>query len=196
MDMGHRDACAYLETMTPTGVPLDAQATTMTEPGLGVRIKERLHGVLGELGSVTLELVVEVRDVEAFRADPSVPAPAVGHLETEDASGRVLLCEGSFAFVDEEARYELRLPDSQPVQHLMCVRPMHGLRDALHTLRTLEVRAGPGGPVLGTLHANLADTGRLITSLEPTGAHDLHGRAEAVADIGRLFFRELRHARS
>jgi hypothetical protein len=196
MDMGHRDACAYLGSMTSSGVPLDASVTAMAEPGLGVRIKERLHGVLDRFGSVTMELVTEVRDVEAFRADPSVAVPVVAHLDTADAHGRVFACEGTFAFSDAGARYEVRLPASQPLERLVCVRPMHGLRDAVHALRTLEVRAGLGsdGLVLGTLHADLADARRIITSLEPTGAHDLAGRAEAVADIGRLFLHEFRHA--
>ena len=80
-----------------------------------------------------------------------------------------------------------RLPESQPVRQLACVRPMYGLRGAVQ-MRTLEVHACPGGPSLGTLHASLADTGRLITSLEPTGAHDLHSRAEAVVDIATESF--------
>jgi NTE family protein len=198
MDMGHRDACAYLAGLPRAGVPLDSRATAMTEPGLGVRIKERLHGELDRLGAVTVELVTEVRDVNVFLADPSIAVPVVAHIDLAEASTRVLACSGEFSLTDHQARYVVWLPDKQPLAELQFVRRFHGWRDAWHAFTTLEASEGNGstGKPLGVLHASAGDARRVITSLEPTGAHDLHGRAEALTAVGRLFLREARGRRA
>jgi hypothetical protein len=187
IDMGHRDAHRYLSGMDAAGVGLDDRATAMTDPPLGVRTHERLSGQLAGLGRVTVELVAEIRDVAAFRADPSRQVPVVGHVDCTDGS-RWHATGGGFSVGADSATYELDLPADAPVRSLSLRRHFAGVLRLPHALRTLSV-VGPGGAALGAVHAGIDDLARAAVSLEPTGAHDLPDRARAVEEVAKLVLR-------
>jgi hypothetical protein len=316
IDMGHRDACAYLADAVPDGVPLDASATAMADPPLGVRLRERLHGELDDLGRVTLEVVTEIRDLAAFLADPAAGVPLVGHLDLkefeefdevddagdlEDADGgddaedleefdegdylkdredddeveapeafeeldeveepedaddveevgsgggggggggrgrpavRVLLRSGTLRVTGGRFVYEMDAAiDGKSVwltgvKSVRSVRPGRRSRDLAAGWLNQDVaddqsrrnapdgrrrlaggRGGAGhrfgawadfgrmavirdGKSIGELRMGFADTASFVAAIEPSGAHDLAGRARAVSSVARFL---LRHGRA
>ncbi len=191
VDMGHRDACAYLAAASADGVRLDESATAMTEPPLGVRLHERMHGTLEALGPVTLDLVVEVRDLEAFLADPAAPIPVVGHLDA--APGRLLLQSGSLRVTDAGAVYTLALRMSGAPTTLTCTRTGQGsVLGAWHRAGGLDVHDESGNR-LGELRMSLRDAAAAVARMEPSGAHDLADRATAVSRLARFLFGQVLH---
>ena len=193
VDMGHRDACAYLAAATPDGVALDESATAMADLPLGVRMRERLHGDLDGLGEVELEVVSELRDLAAFSADPTVPVPVVGHLDLLDrGEARLLLSGGELSVVDEEVRYRLQLRvDGRPTT-LLGVKSMRGSAglDAWNSFSRMDVRDGAHAEHrLGELRMRLRDAAEFVAAIEPSGAHDLADRAKAVGEVTSLLWR-------
>jgi predicted acylesterase/phospholipase RssA len=189
VDMGHRDACAYLAVSEPGGVPLDESATAMADLPLGVRVRERLHGSLDGLGEVDLEVVSELRDIAAFADDTAVPTPLVGHLDLLDHGERVLVRGGDLSVADDEVRYRLELRLAAGPTTLLGIKSMGasaGL-DAWNSFSRMQVRSGERD--LGELRMRWRDAAEFVAAIEPSGAHDLADRGKAVADVTRLLWR-------
>lgn len=191
VDMGHRDACAYLGRMQPDGLPLDPSVTAMTDLPLGVRTHERLHGSLSGYGDVVLDLVAEVRDLDGFLAEPAVPVPVVGHLDVTATGRRLLLRTGEMSVTEGHARYRLTLRDGTDDVVLVGESERDGghLWGAWHGLRHLTVRDG-AGRTLGELTLGLRYAAAAAAAMEPSGAHDLADRASAVTRLAAFLLRE------
>ena len=182
--MGYRDARSYLASMPPEGVPLDHRATQMREPGLGARFRERLAG-----DGLSLDVAVEIDDVSAVGQERMV-----GWVRS-DRWGTALLHDGRFTVAGEELRYEGAF-DVDGVRHeLVAVKRLHDdpgfdLWEDVTTARA-TVRRDGAEVWSGTLRLGVGDVRRLVTSIEPVGAHGLRDRASVVADLGRLLLREV-----
>jgi NTE family protein len=175
--MGYRDARRYLSSMTNAGVPLDRDVTRMKTARLGVRFTERAEG-----HDTELEVCVEVRDIEAFAANPSAGTDMVGWLRRNGR--RVPLAGGRFSIHPSgEVRYE--------ADDVVAVKTLHddpGF-DLWSDFTTIELRLPGESPV--ELRLGLGDVRQLVTSLEPMGAHGIADRGRAVTGLGRLLLREL-----
>ena len=87
---GYRDAWDYLDQARPEGVAHDPTCTAMTEPPVGVRLSERLHGTVGD-EDLTLQLTVNLPIEERDTAEPT---GVVGHVDYAPWGGRIPLAGG------------------------------------------------------------------------------------------------------
>jgi predicted acylesterase/phospholipase RssA len=150
--MGHRDACAYLDSRGPEGVELGPGATRMEDPRPGVGFRETLSGVAG--GPLRVRLGWEIDDLEAFAS--SGAGTLVGDVSHPAIGDRVLATGGDFVRSDGRWRAELRLPSGR----LEIVREPGAWRAA--DVRLLDDSAGligagrlaaTGLPAWATVHA-------------------------------------------
>jgi len=187
MDMGYRDATAYLESMAPDGVAADETCTVMTEPPRGVRLRETLRGdVSGH--EMTLEVTVELP-----LAQPGPPAPArlAGHVTYAPWGARTYLANGrverSGPYLDYRAqvRRDGRWVDLEARRDLT---DDPGL-DAWSDMTTVEVAAATGES--GRLRLRPADAARLVASAQPVGTHGVADAAAVLADLGRSGLRRV-----
>jgi hypothetical protein len=100
--LGYRDACRYLETRDPAGVPLGPEATRMREPRPGVGWRSELRG-RADGGELTVHAHAEVEDVAAFTG--GAPAVAVGEVSHPDLGDRVLARDGSVSLEGGRLRW-------------------------------------------------------------------------------------------
>lgn len=116
---GYDDAQRYLAAMRPTGVPLSADSTRMTEAGQGVAFRETMTGriTFGETDPlkgfhsaaaipVSLHGSVDIRDIRAFVRDPAHRGELAGHLEIHRVGGWFPATGGRFGLFSpsEESR--------------------------------------------------------------------------------------------
>lgn len=93
VDQGYADASRYLREMSDDGIALDANATTMRSPGRGVTFRESMRGHItpGEDDPVAavrsqaalpifINATIDIRDIEAFVADPEHRSEMAAHL--------------------------------------------------------------------------------------------------------------------
>jgi hypothetical protein len=167
--MGYRDASAYLAGDTADGVPLDATATKMTDPPLGVRVSLMSRGSLDGVDA-TLRATVELHDV----AGPSeTRRPAVGSLRLGDSahwfrdgecwwdSGR-LWVRGTVDLATGPHRVDADLtPRDSPRQ-------------------TTVRLSGPSGDTSATFTCSRRDVARTLVSVEPSAARGMADRVRAV----------------
>jgi predicted acylesterase/phospholipase RssA len=195
--MGYRDACRYLESLPAEGVALDAGATKMREPPLGVRFTERFSGTVnldGTEGEVTLDVGVEIHDLAA-----ATSGDLVGRIHFAPWGEPLHLAGGRFGVVTTgpdgdtttEVLYEASVHRGGKALLLRGVKRLHddpGF-DLMSDATTLHLvhEDSPDAKVVasGSLRAGLGDVRRTVSSLEPTGAHDLSDRASVVATVGR-----------
>ncbi|MCW2605737.1 MAG: hypothetical protein JWO60_430 [Frankiales bacterium] len=176
--MGYRDACDYLDTMSPLGVGQDSSCTRMHEAEPGVRVTERLHGTVdGAPLTAVLTLELPLAGAGAGRV--------VGHVDHAPWGGRVLLAGGT---VQEEAGGRRRL---------RCTARVDG------RVRRLELVQGAGartsdlwvdGRLAGELHGGPGELVRAALSVEPVGVHGLLARTRLLALFAVRLLRALRHA--
>jgi predicted acylesterase/phospholipase RssA len=150
--MGHRDACRYLETRSPNGVPLGPGSTRMEDPRPGVAFRETLSGELG--GALTARLGWEIEDLEQFAADGT--GSLVGDVTHPSLGQRVLACDGSLRRVGRQWHAELRLPNAT-LKLVRTPRNWDRVRAQLVDGSGAELAAGTlvsaGRPAWHTLHA-------------------------------------------
>jgi hypothetical protein len=200
--MGYRDACRYLESLPAEGVGLDAGATKMREPPLGVRFTERFSGTVtldGAEGELTLDVGVEIHDLEATSGD------LVGRIHFAPWGEPMHLAGGRFGVVTTgpdgdttiEVTYEARFGRGGRALRLRGVKRLHddpGF-DLMSDVTTLHLTLHEDAPdavvASGSLRAGLGDVRRTVASLEPTGAHDLSDRAAVIAAVGRVLLGRL-----
>jgi predicted acylesterase/phospholipase RssA len=152
--MGHRDACEYLEAMTPEGVTLGPEATHMEDPRPGVGFRETLQGDLS--GPTRVALGWEIDDLEAF-ADTDAGS-LVGDVSHPQVGERVLARGGSFTREGGTWTAELRLEGGVSLELVREQRHWGSVR-----ARLLEASAGRelgsgalesvGTPAWATTHA-------------------------------------------
>lgn len=107
--MGHRDACAYLDTRDEAGVALDHTATRMDEPRPGVGFRETLEGSFGGR-PVRVALSWEIEDLEQFAARGC--GQLVGDASHEALGERALARSGGFERSGRHWAGELRFAEA------------------------------------------------------------------------------------
>ena len=183
--MGYRDARRYLASMSPDGVALDHRCTKMREPGLGARFCEQMSG-----DGLSLDLGVEIADVSTVSG-----ASVVGWVRS-DRWGTSLLGDGRFSIVGDEIRYEGWFDVGGRRLELVGVKRLHDdpgfdLWEDVTTVGCTVRDDGGAEAWSGTLRLGVGDVRRLVTSIEPVGAHGLGDRASVVTTLGRRLLREV-----
>ncbi|MDR6985806.1 hypothetical protein J2Y66_000269 [Paenarthrobacter nitroguajacolicus] len=181
--MGYRDARAYLDTMTPTGLPKDANCTAMTEPAPGVRFHDTLRGEL-DGSPVTFKATV------VLPSDPGDEAPHVsGYLE-HPRFGRAYLAGGRVEATGDEVAYHARIRFDDGWHSVAVTRTLHDDPGPDAWADSRRARLEVGG-LVADLTMGLAETAVLLASVEPVGAHGFVDRAGAVAAFAGNGFREV-----
>nr|WP_306422682.1 patatin-like phospholipase family protein [Paenarthrobacter aurescens] len=180
--MGYRDARAYLDAMTASGLPKDSACTAMTEPQPGVRFNDTLHGEL-DGSPVTFKATV------VLPSDPGDEAPRLtGYLE-HPRFGRAFLAGGQVETTGDYVTYRARIRLDGGWQHIAVTRTLRDDPGPDAWADSRRARLDVAG-MTAELSMSLADAARLLASLEPVGAHGLVDRAEAVAGFAGNGFRE------
>ena len=164
--MGYRDARRYLADVPPAGVPLNAESTRMSDPGRGVAFTERWSGRLAGDGRISVDLRVDIPDLDAFVAGPEREAAAAGWIDVPGLERPAIASEGTFVVgPDGGSAYELAFLDRGHSCSLSVTRRKGGRR-ATATLRgrgdtplEAELRRSPRGRLgfLRNVHATTAD---------------------------------------
>jgi NTE family protein len=178
VDMGYRDAQAYLDSRSPEGVPHEPTCTAMTEPPPGVRFRQLLRGRL-EGEPITLELTVQL----PLQGDHGVPPGVAGHLSHAPWGGRVPLADGTVTFSQGALvfRAKVRLGGTwEPVVVSSTVSGDLGWDD---WLRPEDPRLTVGDHVTD-VDVRVVDTLRAVLSIEPFGVHGVTDRAALLARMG------------
>lgn len=161
--MGYADALAGLRDR-PGGDPLDADATKMTEPPLGVRFRERLTGHLDGLG------VVDLRVAPLVTGDTGT---VVGSMRTSLRPGRRWLHGGTVSVRDRNVRYAALAGDDK-----VTVTRRLGRSELGRASVTVDDRSGVFAVAGGVV--------RTALSLEPNGAHSIPDRIRAIGALVSL----------
>jgi hypothetical protein len=193
IDIGYRDACAYLAQRTDDGVDITTPAarhavTATSARALGARITLRANGYLNPGGDAGCTLVVEADSLDGL-ADESRAAgvggfrhPKYGYRPFRSASvqlvgsagERHLAASAMLTLGGDEHRLEIRIPMS--AVNWSAARQQHwALTDAAGV--TVATGLGRMSPL---------QTLRAITSFEPTGAHNLSDRFDAIRRMRRI----------
>jgi predicted acylesterase/phospholipase RssA len=191
MAAGYRDAKAYLATRSDDGVPYDADATRMRDPLPGAAFADRLSGTVvidGIRGALTVEVRVDIRDVERFLAGADRTAELVGIVDAETLGRGLLAKAGSFELADGRLHYELVLEHAGRELCLVVRVPTRRWRHADVTLHN-----GPSadGSIVGTgkLGTGLLSQMQLLRSLQATGTDSTRARVDIVARMARVLVR-------
>jgi hypothetical protein len=147
-------------------LPLNAEATRMSDPGRGVAFTERWSGRLPDDGRLAVDLRVDIPDLDAFVAGPERKAPAAGWIDVPGLERPAIASEGTFEVgQDGGSTYELAFRDQGHSYSLSVARPKGGRR-ARATLRghggtphEAELRRSPRSRLgfLRNVHATTAD---------------------------------------
>lgn len=185
---GYRDAKKYLAARSEDGVPYDTKATRMRDPLPGAAFAARLTGsatIDGTTGPLTVEVRVDVRDIERFLSGPERTGELVGIVDAAGLGGSVPAKAGSFRLTDGHLLYELTLELRErdlTVSVRVPARPWGGGEVTLHD---------SDGSLAGTgrLRSGLLDELRLLRSLQAAGTDAIRARASIVMRTARVLVR-------
>jgi predicted acylesterase/phospholipase RssA len=178
VDMGYRDAQAYLDTRSDGGVPHEPACTAMTDPPPGVRFRQQWHGEL-EGAPLGVELTVELPEA----GDHGVPTRVAGHLQHEPWGGRVPLAGGAVETSPGTltVRANARIDGAWvPVALTSGVSGGLGWED---WLRPDDPRLTVGQQA-AEVRVRVRDSVRTVLSVEPFGVHGVTARAALLARMG------------
>ena len=219
VDSGYRDASAYLATMTAAGIALDPASTKMKTPGHGINFRESMTGRLTfgmtdpragytDAAAIpfTLDASIDVRDIDAFVADPTHTGELTGHLYAPRA-GFVLPGTGGvfrlFAPTADAAEtymvYEISYRrDGKPyyfagAKHVRLGWPWRAWRETTTLYVTLHEGDDATGPIVaaGILRLNLFDLFALLGTFHATGCETPVQGWRAIFRFAAFFTREL-----
>ena len=217
IDMGYRDARRALRVPTPAG--LDAGATAMREPGVGLAFRETMAGRFS-LGAtepragaaaqggagLALHATIHIDDMAAFAADPRHLAGLTGHIDFAPF-GLAIPAEsgvfGLFSPSDDPALsymiYEVGFRHAGQAwylagkKHVRLGAPwtLWGQTTTLYT--TLHQGEDDGGPVAGAgvLRLGVPQLLRLLGTVHARNAPDTRAGLRAVLGFFRFFVAEL-----
>ncbi len=215
IDMGYRDARRALRDNQPA--PLDARATQMLEPGIGLSFRETMAGGFG-LGAddpqtgarattrLAMHATIHIDDIVAFVADPQHRAELTGHIDFEPFGTAIPAESGVFGLFapsdDPTLRYmvyELGFQhQGKPhylagKKHVRIGLPWKLWRETTTLYTTLHAGSDAQGPVIGAGVLRLRPVAllRLLTTVHATNAPGAKARAAAVWRFFRFFSAEL-----
>lgn len=178
VDMGYRDAQAYLDTRSVDGVPHEPSCTAMTDLPPGVRFRQEWHGEL-DGAPLGVELTVELPEA----GDHGVPTRVAGHLQHAPWGGRVPLASGMVETSPGAltVRADARINGAWvPVELSSGVSGDLGWED---WLRPDDPRLTVGDRATD-VRVRVRDSVRTVLSVEPFGVHGVTARAATLARMG------------
>lgn len=178
VDMGYRDAQAYLDARLPEGVPHDPSCTAMTDLPAGVRFRQLLRGEL-DREPVTLEMTVEL----PFPGDHGVRPRLAGHLDHAPWGGRVPLADGSITVSEECLGFRARARVDGNWVPVVLTAGVSGDVGWDDWLRPDDPRLSVGNQAT-EVGVRVLDAVRTLLSVEPFGVHGLIERAALLARMG------------
>lgn len=221
IDMGYADAHTYLRQRRPEGVPLQPEATTMSEPALGLMFRETMAGgfALGETDprsgaskglasgtTVAMHATVHIRDLKGFCSDPNHRGHITGHLDFTPFGANLPAKGGAFSLFTPTKNPKLKLMvyelafQHQGQDYYLAGRkevedgPVWNLwRDTTTLYTQLHQGRDKTGPVVGAgvLTLGVGDLMRLLSTVNVMHAPPGLGQAKAVASFARFFLGEL-----
>lgn len=221
IDMGYRDAIRYLRTRKPDGVPLDAHATQMREPGLGLAFREVMTGPFAMSESdpragarrgrdtgqtLTMHASIEIVDIDRFLVDPEHTGTITGDIDYSPLGERIPAKYGEFNLFSPGDRpdvkymvYELGFEVGGQDYYLAGRKEVRNDRgfDMWRDTTTLYSRLHRGrdatGPVIGAgvLSIGVSALLRMLTTVAARNAQSVVQRGEAVAKFGAFFSNRL-----
>ncbi|RKH34443.1 patatin-like phospholipase family protein [Corallococcus praedator] len=213
IDQGYSDACRYLRSADPQGLPLNPEITQMTESAPELTFRETMSGPLAlgttdpEAGAhdgrstlFTMHCTISIDDMDAFVRDPSHAARLVAHIQYRPLGDDLPVQQGSF---------NLFRPTDDPTTQIMSYGlnfQAHDREYYLEGTKTLHDDAGPDlwrdttrlychlhegtdarGPVVGSgiLVLSLRELLQLVTSMRSSreGVEGL----QIITRFGKLF---------
>lgn len=221
VDMGYRDAKAYLKSMRPEGLPLIPEITKMKNQPLGIRFRETMAGgfALGETDpragkkrgeaagtELAMHATVTIRDIERFTADPEHAGELIGNIDFPPFGTGIPAKSGRFNLfspTDDPAMkymvYELGFERAGKSYYLAGHKevkddPGFDLWSDTTTLyTTLHEGEDADGPVVGAgvLSLGVGDLMKLAAGMTVLNAEGVKDSAETLARFGRFFMGEL-----
>jgi predicted acylesterase/phospholipase RssA len=221
IDTGYSDAVRYLAQMRPDGVPLTWEATQMQDEPSGITFREMMTGpfAMGETDpergatrgtaertTLTMHATVTVHDVDRFISDPTHAGSLLGDIDFTPFGKGMPSSAGVFnLFAPASATdlkymiYELAFTHGGKPYYLAGkkhVRDDAGfdlLSDTTTLYTTLHEGTDTTGTVVGAgvLRLGVGDFARLLTTMRPTGAHQMTDGAAAVMKFTKFFAGQL-----
>lgn len=218
IDSGHRDASRYLAAIRPGGIPLTPASTQMKTPGHGIAFREAMTGrITFGVGDpqagyqdpaavpFVLKASIDIRDMDAFVANPTHTGELTGHLYAPRA-GFILSPTGgvfglftpsgdpAMTYMVYETGYRR---DGKPYyfqgrKHVRVGWPWRAWRETTTLYVTLH-DGDASGPVIGAgiLRLNMFDLFALLGTLHATGCERPLQRWRAIGRFAAFFTREL-----
>ena len=219
VDQGYRDASRYLRSMQPEGSALEPSATQMRLPGRGVAFREAMTGRLtfgatdpargyADPAAVPfiLKAAIDIRDIEAFRADRNHRAELTGHLEAPRAGGTLPAADGVFALFEPSPdpaltymvyamgyRHGGRDYWFNGKKHVRIASPLRLWRATTTLFVTLHEGRDAAGPVVaaGILRLGWFDLVALLGTLHATECEGMMARLRTIGRFAGFFASEL-----
>ncbi len=218
VDSGYRDASAYLAAMNPAGVPLDPASSKMKVPGRGINFREAMTGRL-TFGVTdpnagydnpaaipfTLNASIDVRDIDAFVADPTHTGELTGHLYSPRAGFVLPGTGGVFRLFSPTAdpkmtymvyeisyRHDGKSYYFAGAKHVRVGWPWRAWRETTTLYVTLH-EGDAAGPIVaaGIMRLNLFDLFALLGTFHATGCERPSESWRAILRFAAFFTREL-----
>lgn len=217
---GHRDASEYLSTKASGGVALTPLSTKMKIPGRGIAFRETMTGRVtfgatdpragyDNPAAVPLALMasIDIRDVDAFVADPSHAGELTGHVYAPRVGFELLSTKGVFRLFSPgpdaksgttEMVYEIGYRHDGKLYYVRgrkYVRPgwlWRTWRETTTLYVTVHQDSAAGATVAaGILRLNIFDLFALLGTLHATECERWTQRWCTVWRFARFFAREL-----
>lgn len=221
VNMGYADARAYLDRMSPEGLPFQPETTHMDTPNLGLRFRETMEGAFAlgapepEAGAeqgardghtLALHATIAIDDIDRFIEDPEHAGRLDAHIDFTPFGEGIAGHHGVFnLFAPSDAPDEKWMVYEVAFQHegtdyylagKKHVRddPGFDLWSDTTTLYTyLHEGRDASGPVVGAgvLRLGVDDLLRLVSTMRATNADSLAEKTRAITTFGRFFLGEL-----
>jgi predicted acylesterase/phospholipase RssA len=178
--MGYRDARRYLAGGHIDGVPLDVDASKMTEPGLGVRFSTTARGRLaGE--DTTIRTTAEMHDIDD---NPTRIRPAIGSLTCGPTTH--YLYNGAVHW--QQGRLHLDADVDLPAGPSRITVERHFDDGLLRGLGSCQVtlESADGTIDRARFSSSRREVVGALTSIEPCAAHGLRDRVHAIRRLSQL----------
>lgn len=219
--LGYGAAKRYLAGRCEEGVPLDSEATRMTDTPLGLSFRETMAGgfALGETDpqagerrgkeagtELTMNAAVIIRDLDRFVAEPAHAGEIAGHVTFPPLGADLPSKKGVFNLFSPSGDprtkwmiYELAFEQGGRSYYLAGkkeVRDDPGLdlwKDTTTLLTRLHEGEDASGPVVGAgvLHLGPRELLKLVSTVSVQNAGSAAAQAAAVLKFGRFFLGEL-----
>jgi hypothetical protein len=175
--LGYRDACRYLDTMSPEGVSLDHSAARMRDPSPGIAWRMSLQGE-----GLSVRVCAEVEHLAALERGER--ALAVGDVSHPAIGDKVLARDGGVEMSrDGRVRWELQLGERRLVlEQQLAGGGLARLRSATTARATLHDGLGPDAPVSLTCELR----GRMLPLLLSVHARGVGSAVAGARTVGRF----------